>query len=348
MIQRKIIRSRAPLRLGLAGGGTDIDAYSNKYGGCVLNATISMFAYATIEPRKDGKIVFESIDLDEIFETKSTLNLEIDGELSLLKGTYNFIAKKYNEKNLAFKLTTYCDAPPGTGLGSSSTLVVAIIGAFTEWLSLPMGQYDIAHLAYEIERIYLGFEGGKQDQYAATFGGFNFMEFHNDDRVVVNPLKIPTKIIRELEMNLVLYHLGVSRHSSDIIKDQSNFSNKSTKSLDAMHEIKERAIDMKQSLLINDLNNFGEIMGLSWDSKKRTSSLISNSRIDEIYTTALNSGALGGKISGAGGGGFFVFYAPGNYRYKVINALSLEYGGEFRRFNFTDYGLKKWTTNLEK
>tara|TARA_B100001250_G_scaffold213427_1_gene183049 strand:- start:2421 stop:3470 length:1050 start_codon:yes stop_codon:yes gene_type:complete len=345
----KIIRSRAPLRLGLAGGGTDIDTYSNKFGGCILNATVSMFAYATIEPRDDSKIILEAIDLGKKFETATSPSLEIDGELSLLKGTYNRVMKDFKRDDLGFKLTTYCDAPPGTGLGSSSTLVVAILGAFTEWLSLPLGHYDIAHLAYQIERKDLAFAGGKQDQYAATFGGFNFMEFHDNDRVVVNPLKIPTKIVRELEMNIILYFLGISRHSSDIIEDQSNSSSKeNSDSLEAMHEIKARAVEMKESILVNDLNNFGKIMDLGWASKKKTSNLISNDRIDRIYETALDAGALGGKISGAGGGGFFIFYAPGNSRYKVINDLNSKYGGEFRRFNFTDYGLKKWTIDYQK
>ena len=178
-----IIRSRAPLRLGLAGGGTDVSPYSDIYSGAVLNATISMYAYATIEPRDDGKIVFNSIDRAEKIECESKERLEIDGKLDLLKGVYNRIVKDFVKKPLSFTLTTYVDAPPGSGLGSSSTLVVAIIGAFAEWLKLPLGEYDIAHLAYEIERKDLGMAGGKQDQYAATFGGFNFMEFYDNDKV---------------------------------------------------------------------------------------------------------------------------------------------------------------------
>jgi D-glycero-alpha-D-manno-heptose-7-phosphate kinase len=172
-----IFRSRAPLRLGLAGGGTDVSPYSDLYGGAVLNATISMYAYATIEPRDDGKIVFNSIDRSKRLEFESKEFLEIDGNLDLLKGVYNRIVKDFAKKPLSFELTTYVDAPPGSGLGSSSTLVVAIIGAFAEWLNLPLGEYDIAHLAYEIERKDLGMAGGKQDQYAATFGGFNFIRY---------------------------------------------------------------------------------------------------------------------------------------------------------------------------
>lgn len=182
-----LIRSRAPLRLGLAGGGTDVSPYSDLYGGAILNATISMYAYATIEPRNDGKIVFNSIDRQEKIECRAEEQLEINGKLDLLKGVYNRIIRDFIKNPLAFELTTYVDAPPGSRLGSSSTLVVAILGAFTEWMQLPLGEYDIAHLAYEVERKDLCMAGGKQDQYSATFGGFNFIEFYDNDKVIVNP-----------------------------------------------------------------------------------------------------------------------------------------------------------------
>ncbi|GAB6072773.1 dehydrogenase [Venenivibrio stagnispumantis] len=337
-----IFRSRAPLRLGLAGGGTDVSPYSDIYGGAVLNATISMFAYATIEPRDDNKIVFNAIDRNEKIEIKSSEFLEIDDNLDLLKGIYNRIVKDFTKKPLAFELSTYVDAPAGSGLGSSSTLVVAVIGAFAEWLKLPLGEYDIAHLAFEIERKDLNMAGGKQDQYAATFGGFNFMEFYENDKVIVNPLRIKSDIINELQFNILLYYTGTSRLSSKIIEAQvKNVYKKEEKSVEAMHKLKEQAIMMKEAILKGKLDEIGEILDYGWQYKKQMAEGITNSVIDEIYETAKKAGATGGKISGAGGGGFMMFYCPKNTRYKVIESLQ-PFGGEFRRFQFTKYGLESW------
>ncbi|RMA93312.1 GHMP family kinase ATP-binding protein [Hydrogenothermus marinus] len=337
-----LIRSKAPLRLGLAGGGTDVSPYADMYGGAVLNATISMYAYASIEPRDDGKIVFNSVDRSESLEFAETLEIEIDGKLDLLKGIYNRIVKDFTKEPLSFELTTYVDAPPGSGLGSSSTLVVAIIGAFVEWLKLPLGEYDISHLAYEIERKDLGMAGGKQDQYAATFGGFNFMEFYDNDRVIVNPLRIKPEIVNELQFNLLLYYTGTSRLSSKIIEAQvKNVKQKRTKSIEAMHKLKEQSILMKEAILKGELDKIGEILDFGWQYKKQMASSITNPLIEEIYETAKKAGAIGGKISGAGGGGFMMLYCPGNSRYKVIEALK-KFGGEFRRFQFTKYGLETW------
>ena len=209
-----IIRSKAPLRLGLAGGGTDVSPFADLYGGSILNATINLYAHATIIPNDNNTIELIALDQDKRQSHDSSLNLELDGQLDLLKGVYNRIAKDYLDKPLSFTLQTHVDAPPGSGLGSSSTLVVAIIGAFAHWLKLPLGEYDVAHLAYEIERIELGLAGGRQDQYAATFGGFNFMEFYKDDKVIVNPLRVKTKYVNELQHNMVLFYTGTSRRES--------------------------------------------------------------------------------------------------------------------------------------
>ncbi|MEM2507583.1 MAG: dehydrogenase, partial [Nitrososphaeria archaeon] len=232
-----IVRARAPLRLGLAGGGTDVSPYCDLYGGAVLNATISMYAYATIEPTDDNRIVLQSVDKRTTLEFSSLPELEIDGNLDLLKGVYNRIIKQFKLQPLSFKLTTYVDAPAGSGLGTSSALVVAIVSAFAEWLGLPLGEYDVAHLAYEIERIDLGMSGGKQDQYAASFGGFNFMEFYANDKVIVNPLRIKRDVINELQFNLLLYYTGTSRLSSKIIEAQiQEIKSKKEKPLEAMHK----------------------------------------------------------------------------------------------------------------
>ncbi len=338
-----IIRSKAPLRIGLAGGGSDVSPYSDLHGGAILNATISMYAYATIEPLEGDKIIFHAIDKDEIIELDSKENLELDGNLDLIKGIYNRVVKDFSKKALSFKLSTYVDAPPGSGMGTSSTLVTAVLGAFAEWLNLPMGEYDLAHLAYEIERIDLDMAGGKQDQYAATFGGFNFMEFYKDDKVIVNPLRIKSNVIDELSNNIILYNTDTSRVSADIIaKQQKNVRDKNANSIEAMHKIKNQAILMKEALLKGELNKIGEILNYGYQYKKQMAKGISTPLMEEIYTEAINAGASGGKISGAGGGGFMFFYCPANTRYNVINALK-KFQGKVHRYEFTKNGLKTWT-----
>ncbi len=338
-----IHRSRAPLRLGLAGGGTDVSPYSDLYGGTILNATISMYAYASITPRNDGKIKIIAYDRNESYEFDSNEQLPINGQLDLSKGVYNRIVKDFKTGPLSFEISTYVDAPPGSGLGSSSTLVVAIIGAFMEWLKLPLGEYDISHLAYAIEREDLKFEGGKQDQYAATFGGVNFMEFYGNDKVIVNPLRIKDKWMYELENNLVLYFTETSRLSSTIIKAQSdNVKAKNEKSLEAMHSLKEQAQRMKEALLRGDINQIGDILHYGWQHKKQMAEGISNTDIDKIYEAALQAGASGGKVSGAGGGGFMFFYAPYDMKHRLINTLKT-FGGRVMRYHFTSRGLVTWT-----
>ncbi len=338
-----IIRSKAPLRLGLAGGGTDVAPFSDLYGGAILNATISMYAYATIIPRDDGKIVLNSLDKNERFEFEKTDFLEIDGHFELAKGIYNRIVKDFSKKPLSFELTTFVDAPPGSGLGTSSTLVVAILGAFAEWLKLPLGEYDLAHLAYEIERIDLNMAGGKQDQYAATFGGVNFMEFFKGDKVIVNPLRIKSIYLNELAYNLILYNTATSRLSSKIIENQSkNVLKKNEVSIEATQKLKQQAIMMKEAFLRGNLNQIGELLDFGWQNKKLLAKDITNPFIDDIYKTAIDNGASGGKISGAGGGGFIFFYCPNNSRIKVIKALN-KFGGKANRYEFTTQGLTTWT-----
>jgi len=337
-----IIRSKAPLRIGLAGGGTDVSPYSDIYGGCILNATTSLYAYTDIIPNNSNTIRFFLQDKSEKYEYKSEKSLPINGEIDLIKAIYNRIIKEFNLEALSFDLHTYVDAPPGSGLGTSSTLVVSIIGAFTEWLSLPLGEYDIANLAYSIEREDLKLEGGKQDQYAATFGGFNFMEFYSDNKVIVNPLRVKSRTLNELSRNIVLYYTETSRQSSDIIKmQQENVKNKNSKSLEAMHKIKEQAILMKEALLRNDLDEIGRILNIGWEYKKNMAKGISTQLFEDVYNSAINAGAIGGKISGAGGGGYIFFYCPENTRYNVIQALS-KFGGKVRRFEFTKSGLETW------
>lgn len=338
-----IYRSKAPLRLGLAGGGTDVSPYSDLHGGAILNATISLFAHATIEPLNDNAIIVESTDqkLEQRFEWSN--QLPIDGKLDLLKGVYNGIQKDYGLPLTGFRLSTFVDAPAGSGLGTSSTLVVAVIGAFAEMLKLPLGDYDIAHYAYEIERRDLQLAGGKQDQYAATFGGVNFMEFYGNDKVIVNPLRIRPEYLHELENNLVLYFTSTSRESATIIKEQQkNVNDKNEKSIEAMHQLKEQSKMMKEALLKGRLHEVGEILDYGFQQKRLMAANISNNQIEEIYEGAKKAGATGGKISGAGGGGFMTFYCPVNTRYKVIETLE-NLGGYCKNYQFTNYGLTTWT-----
>ncbi len=338
-----IIRSRAPLRLGLAGGGTDVSPYSDIYGGAILNTTINLFAYATIIPRNDGKIIINAVDRGEKVEFKSTEKLPFNGELDLLKGIYNRIVNDFTKQKLAFELITFVDAPAGSGLGSSSTLVTAVVGAFVEWLKIPLGEYDIAQLAHKIERIDLGYAGGKQDQYAATFGGVNFMEFYDNDKVIVNPLRIKSSVLNELAYNLVLYYTGTSRLSATIIeKQQQSIKQNNTSSINAMHNTKQIALSIKEAILKSDLNSIGEILHEGWQVKKQLAQGISNKTIDEIYDKARKAGATGGKISGAGGGGFMFFYCPGNTRFEVIKTLN-SFGGSVSPYQFTKNGLSSWT-----
>ncbi|PWG78799.1 GHMP family kinase ATP-binding protein [Pararcticibacter amylolyticus] len=341
-----IIRSRAPLRLGLAGGGTDVSPYSDQFGGAILNATITKFAYATLIPLDLPQIVIKCHDINEhhIFNNIDEFDLT-DSKLALIKCIHNRIKKEFRIKEpMFYQLETYVDAPPGSGLGSSSTLVVAIVAAFSEWLGLPLGDYDIAHLAYSIEREDLGLSGGKQDQYAATFGGFNFMEFYAD-RVVVNPLRIKQKYIYELEFSLIQYYTGTSRLSSKIIDAQvRNVSENASKSIEAMHSLKDLAYNMKESLLRGRLTDIGNLLNESWFSKKETADEISNPVVDEIYEVALKNGALGGKISGAGGGGYMMFYVKNCYVYHLGNVLH-EMGGQVERVNFYDKGVMTWKTD---
>jgi D-glycero-alpha-D-manno-heptose-7-phosphate kinase len=339
-----IVRSKAPLRLGLAGGGTDVSPYSEIFGGAVLNATISMYAYATIEPRagKEG-ITIKSEDKGITLNFPQPGKLPITGELDLIKGAYNKVVELFTGTPLSFTITTWVDAPAGSGLGSSSTLLIAVLGAFTEWLKLPLGEYDIAKLAYEIERVDLAMAGGKQDQYAATFGGVNFMEFSENGKVIVNPLRIKDSVLNELSNNIILFNTQTSRISSEIIlKQQARVKEGKNNSVEAMHEIKRLAVLMKEAILRGEIDKMGELLNMSWEYKKRMADGISNPHIDTIYGTAIAAGATGGKISGAGGGGFMFFYCPGNTRYKVIKALE-GFGGQAKRYDFTRTGLESWS-----
>jgi len=311
--------SKAPFRIGLGGGGTDVSPYSDLYGGRILNATIE-------------------IPASEVLNGIEGLMLQV--------GVCNHIFKNYSKTPLnGFELITTIDVPTGSGLGTSSTLVVAIIGAFMEWLKLPLGEYDVANVAVNIERKELQMAGGKQDQYAATFGGFNFMEFYKD-RVIVNPLRLKSGIIRDFNYHLLLFYTKTERESSNIIETQKqNFKNAVSHVIESTHMLKEQALKMKEALLIGNLSAISVLLNEGWEHKKKLAAGITNQRIEEVYSTAINAGATGGKISGAGGGGFMIFYCPNNTRFNVIDALK-KIDVIHQRYSFQNNGLETWTSQL--
>lgn len=338
-----IIRARAPLRLGLAGGGTDISPYCDIHGGYVLNTTIDRYAYAVIKTLDEPVIRFAATDQQTVEVKAVAETLVLDGKLDLHKAAYNHMIKHYNGGEfIPLELSTFCDAPAGSGLGSSSTLVVVMIRAFAELLNLPLDDYTIARLAYKIERVDCGLQGGRQDQYSATFGGFNFMEFYGDERAVINPLRIKNWIICELEASLVLFYTGVSRESAKIVADQSsNVKAGLVDAMDAMHGIKHEALIMKECLLRGDFAGIVDSMRQGWDSKKRSAKTVSNPHINEIYDAAIHAGALAGKVSGAGGGGFMMFFVPPEKRMDVVRALS-KFDGQVSNCHFTKNGTQAW------
>ena len=332
-------RSVAPLRLGLAGGGTDVSPYVDRYGGAVVNASINLFARVDLEPGTNNEINFYADD-DLVYHTESKKTIEPLRPYELIAGVYNRIIKDFDLEPLTFNLKCSIDAPPGSGLGSSSTMVVAILGAFNEWLNLGLDKARIALLAFEIEREDLKMEGGKQDQYTASYGGLNFMHFRENGSVDVQKINVEQELLKELANNLLLFHTKTSRFSSDIIIEQSaNIEHNNNDSLNATHQIKSHAYKMKQLLLNNDLEGIGSLLHDGWKSKKQMAKKISNSLLDNYYQNAIECGALGGKISGAGGGGFMMFYCEPANQHRLIKKLE-NLGAELSVYRFTDQGLQ--------
>lgn len=338
-----IVRSKAPLRLGLAGGGTDVSPYSDTHGGAVLNATLDMFAHTTLEPHSEQTVEFIAKDLQQSWQGSSRAPVPVAGELLLHKAIHARVCRQFlGGQPLPLRVTTHSDAPPGSGLGTSSTMVVSILAAYAEYLKLPLGDYDLAHLAFDIERKDCGLSGGKQDQYAATFGGVNFMEFGADDKVIINPLRIKEPIVNELHARLLLYYTGQSRESAKIIDEQIKaVKTEGSKSVDSMHELKRIAYEMKERLLKNDLDGVTGLFRDSWAAKKRMAVSITNSRIDQAADLAMEAGAKGVKVSGAGGGGFMMIFVDPPQKLDVQRALAGT-DGHFVKFNFTQNGVQSW------
>ncbi len=337
-----IIRARAPLRLGFGGGGSDLSPYCDQYGGYVLNSTINLFVYAVLETHEYGPVRFVAADRQECVEVDPDSEIPLEGPLTLHRAVYRRIMRDFNgSRAIPLTLTTYSDVAAGSGLGSSSTLVVAMVEAFKELLTLPLGEYDVAQLAYKIERLDAGMVGGRQDQYAATFGGFNFMEFNGDERIIVNPLRINRNTVHELEASLVVSNTGMPRDSDAIIRAQSSNVKDGGRSLEATHKLKQEALDMKEALLKGNIRRFAEVLEQGWLSKKRTASGVTNERLDCIYQAAIEGGAYSGKVSGAGGGGFMMFLVDPLRRPDVFRALRCQ-KVEPMTVQFVDQGAIAW------
>ncbi len=332
----RIHRAKAPLRISFCGGGTDVDPYPRERGGAVLSATLDKYAYASLRPRPDDRLRIRSLDYD-IVTNYDRSKLEYDGELDLVKA----VARHFKMPAGA-DLFIHSDAPPGSGLGSSSTMCVALVGVFSEWLQIPMTSYEIAELTYRIEREELRIAGGRQDQYAATFGGFNFIEFL-EKVTVVNPLRVRPELRHELEYNLLLCYTGQTRLSANIVESQTRSYQEGRETVvQALDRMKELTQEMKTALLLGELPAFGKLLHAAWMEKKQLDEKISSTRIDNLYALARRHGALGGKILGAGGGGYLLLYVPFTKRQQVARVLS-EAGGDVVPFAFTEGGLASWS-----
>ena len=336
-----VIRGRAPLRISFGGGGTDVAPFCVEQGGAIIGSTINKYAYCSIVPREDDQIIVHSLDFDMTVKYNTRENYVYDGKLDLVTA-----ALKAMDIKLGCEVYLQCDAPAGSGLGTSSTVMVALLVAMARWKGITMDAYGLADLAYQVEREDLKIDGGYQDQYASTFGGFNFIEFHGRNNVVVNPLRIKKDILNELQYNLLLCYTGGIHVSANIIKDQvSNYTKKDP--FDAMCEVKALAYAMKDELLKGNFNSFGRLLDYGWKSKKRMSSKITNPQIDQLYEEALKAGALGGKLLGAGGGGYLLVYCPYNVRHKVAARLE-QAGGQLTDWNFELRGAQSWIADEDR
>lgn len=337
------VRARAPLRLGLAGGGTDLSPYCDEFGGNVLNATIDRFAYAHIRANRIGALVLRARDVGTEEVLEPSLDHVITEGLILHRAVYTHMMRTYCDGvALPLTISTTIDVPAGSGLGASSALVVALIQAFTYALDLPLGPYDVAKLAFDIERRQLRLAGGRQDQYSAAFGGINFIEFLPQDHVIVNPLRIRREHFNEFEASLVICFSGQSRRSDTIIKEQvAGLKEMDAKTIENMHKLKQDAIEMKLALLRGDIKGTAEVLGRSWAAKKATASGIATEQVNKLYDVAMESGAMAGKVSGAGGGGFLMFLTDPENSYRLIGALN-EAGGSASSVKFTTEGAEGW------
>ncbi len=337
-----MIRARAPLRISFAGGGTDLSPYVQERGGIVLNATIDRYAYATLRFPAERVIRVRSLDYNTFASYGFDEPLVLDGELDLVKACLQRLLPGTSTDTTGLELYLETEAPPGSGLGASSALVVALIGALRAWRHIPADKYEIARVAWEIERKDVGIPGGLQDQYAATFGGFNLIEFHSTSSVIVNPLRIEPRIINELQYNMLLVFSGATRTSSGIIEDQiSGYVNRREGILEAFDRMKALTIEAKNALVTGRLTALGEILHEEFLEKRKTARFAVTAKIDEIYEEARRLGVVGGKVSGAGGGGYMFLYCPFDRKPRVIERIT-ELGGQVVPMAFESEGVQTW------
>lgn len=334
-----LIRARAPLRVSFAGGGTDVSPYTEEHGGAVLSTTIDRYAYVQLTAVDNGSIEMHDLDTDQVTIADVDDVLEINGQHDLAKAVVSRL-----ELSKGFKLDMHTDVPWGSGLGSSSTHVVCVVSAFDCWLRLGLSTHRLAEIAYQIERVDLGQLGGRQDQYAAAFGGFNFIEFDSRGAEVIS-LRIPRRTLNELHYRLVLCNLGSVRLSAEILTDQIHrYTSGLSDSVSALSKSKHIAFDMRNALLKGDIDLMGELLDEGWSQKKMFSDKISNPKIDEIYDDLLQHGAIGGKLLGAGGGGHLMFICDRKRKMDLVHrmqALDLE----LVKFAFEHKGATAWSVS---
>jgi len=332
-----IIRSKAPFRVSFGGGGTDMAPYCIEHGGCVISTTIDRHVNITLKPRHDKKVHVFSINLNKEF-IFNIGDRDYNSGFEIFKGIFNVL-----NLNDGFDISIYSELPGGSGMGGSSSLSVALIGALNKYYNLGFSKHEIAQKAYDIERIELKQKGGYQDQFAAAYGGFNFIEFTKEVRVL--PIYTSSDIINELHYRLILCYIGGSHFSSDIQDDVLKGYKIEKKSyMEAMQELKNVAISMKniiESKDIKSLNEFGELLHKGWEAKKSLSPKISNKNIENFYLTSRKFGVLGGKLLGAGGGGHLLLFCDPNKKYQIIHEMG-RIGGTIVNFHFNPNGLKVW------
>lgn len=334
-----IIRGKAPLRISFAGGGTDVAPYPEEHGGCVLSCTIDKYSYSTLIPEIGDSINVKSLDYDIFTSYDTTEEFKYDGKLDLVKG-----ALKVLNVNKPVSLFLHSDLPPGAGLGASSAMTTALVGTLMKYKDIHLDNYDIAELAYQIEREEVGIKGGRQDEYASTFGGFNFIEFFGD-KTVVNPLRIKQDVLNELQYRLMLCYTGKRRLSAGIIEDQVNrYLERRGEVAQALDETKKLAVEMKNNLLLGKIDDLGYLLHCAWMLKRKFSNKVSDSEIDDLYEIALRKGALGGKLLGAGGGGYLLFLCRFDRKHEISKELE-EHGGKILNFAFDLNGLQTWEVN---
>jgi D-glycero-alpha-D-manno-heptose-7-phosphate kinase len=325
---------RTPVRISFGGGGTDLPAYFEQYGGAVLSTAINKYFYTVLCRRNDDKIQVISSDLRTCETWQDISRMSIEGsELEI-----PLAALKELLCDVSVDLFLSSEIPPGTGLGSSAAVCVNVLKTLTTYLRIPYSRYQLAERAYHIARNVLKKPVGKQDEIAAAFGGLNFVRFERDGRVDVQPLDLEPSILSELESNLMLFFTGAAHHSWTILKEQEKSSaDPAGVAVDALHQIRSLADRMRNALIRGDLHTFGCLLDEGWQAKKQVSRKISTSRIDELYSLAKASGAVGGKITGAGGGGFLLLYCEKRKQDAVRTAFG-EQGIREMQFEFDFQG----------